>query len=46
VADAGYGHAVTLRRGPVVAGGDPMRLPREHVEGSWRLRDLQYFLSR
>ena len=46
VATAGYRYAVTLRRGAVHAGTDPMRLPREHAEGHWRVRDLRYFLSR
>jgi glycosyltransferase involved in cell wall biosynthesis/peptidoglycan/xylan/chitin deacetylase (PgdA/CDA1 family) len=46
VAAAGYGYAVTLRRGAVHAGTNPMRLPREHAEGHWRVRDLRYFLSR
>jgi glycosyltransferase involved in cell wall biosynthesis/peptidoglycan/xylan/chitin deacetylase (PgdA/CDA1 family) len=45
-AAAGYGYAVTLRRGAVHARTDPMRLPREHAEGHWRVRDLRYFLSR
>jgi glycosyltransferase involved in cell wall biosynthesis/peptidoglycan/xylan/chitin deacetylase (PgdA/CDA1 family) len=45
-AAAGYGYAVTLRRGAVHASIDPMRLPREHAEGHWRVRDLHYFLSR
>jgi peptidoglycan/xylan/chitin deacetylase (PgdA/CDA1 family) len=46
VAAAGYRYAVTLRRGAIHAGTDLMRLPREHAEGRWRVRDLQYFLSR
>src|SRR5262249_29712128 len=46
VAAAGYDYAVTLRRGVVHAKTDPMRLPREHAEGHWRVRDLRYFLSR
>nr|WP_295436367.1 glycosyltransferase [uncultured Thiodictyon sp.] len=46
VADAGYGYAVTLRRGTVHMGTDRFLLPREHVEGHWRVRDLRYFLSR
>jgi len=46
VAAAGYGYAVTLRRGAVHARTDPMRLPREHAEGHWRVRDLRYFLNR
>jgi glycosyltransferase involved in cell wall biosynthesis/peptidoglycan/xylan/chitin deacetylase (PgdA/CDA1 family) len=46
VAAAGYRYAVTSARGRVHAATDPMRLPREHVEGHWRLRDLRYFLSR
>jgi glycosyltransferase involved in cell wall biosynthesis/peptidoglycan/xylan/chitin deacetylase (PgdA/CDA1 family) len=45
-AAAGYRYAVTTRRGAVNAGADLMRLPREHVEGYWRVRDLRYFLSR
>ena len=43
---AGYRYAVTSTRGRVHAATDPMLLPREHVEGHWRLRDLRYFLSR
>jgi glycosyltransferase involved in cell wall biosynthesis/peptidoglycan/xylan/chitin deacetylase (PgdA/CDA1 family) len=46
VAAAGYRYAVTLRRGPVLGDASRMRLPREHVEGNWRVRDLRYFLSR
>ena len=43
---AGYDYAVTLKRGPIGSDSDLMRLPREHVEGNWRLRDLVYFLGR
>ena len=46
VAAAGYQYAVTLQRGAVRAGTNPMLLPREHAEGHWRVRDLRYFLSR
>ncbi len=46
VAAAGYRYAVTVRRSAVHAGTDLMRLPREHAEGHWRVRDLRYFLSR
>lgn len=46
VAAAGYRYAVTMRRGAVHAKSDRMRLPREHAEGYWRVRDLRYFLSR
>ena len=44
--EAGYNYAVTLRRGPVLAGSDLMRLSRDHVEGRWEVNDLIYFLSR
>lgn len=46
VSDAGYGYAVTLKRGAVRAGANRMTLPRDHAEGNWRVADLRYFLSR
>jgi glycosyltransferase involved in cell wall biosynthesis/peptidoglycan/xylan/chitin deacetylase (PgdA/CDA1 family) len=46
VAAAGYTLSVTLQRGRVTAVTDRLRLPRNHVEGSWPLADLVYFLSR
>jgi glycosyltransferase involved in cell wall biosynthesis/peptidoglycan/xylan/chitin deacetylase (PgdA/CDA1 family) len=44
VQDAGYRYAVTLRRGPITKQSDLFQIPREHVEGNWRLKDLRYFL--
>ncbi len=46
IAAAGYGYAVTTRRGAVRKGLDPFLLPRDHSEGCWRVSDLKYFLSR
>lgn len=46
VADAGYSYAVTLQRGIIHCGTNRMMLPRDHVEGRWRARDLQYFMNR
>lgn len=43
---AGYELAVTLRRGPVRSTTNRFSLPREHVEGSWPIRDVAYFLTR
>ena len=43
---AGYQLAVSLRRGRVNRITDRFYLPREHVEGSWPVRDLVYFCSR
>ena len=44
VRGAGYRYAVTLRRGPITTQGDRFQIPRDHVEGNWRLSDLRYFL--
>jgi hypothetical protein len=44
VRGAGYRYAVTLRRGPVTEQSDRFQVPRDHVEGNWRLKDLRYFL--
>ena len=46
VEQAGYEYAVTMKRGVVEAGSPVFQLPREHVEGHWRLADLRVFLSR
>ena len=44
VRDAAYRYAVTLRRGPITKQSDLFQIPRDHVEGNWRLKDLEYFL--
>jgi glycosyltransferase involved in cell wall biosynthesis/peptidoglycan/xylan/chitin deacetylase (PgdA/CDA1 family) len=44
VRGAGYRYAVTLRRGPITTQTDRFQIPRDHVEGNWRLSDLRYFL--
>jgi peptidoglycan/xylan/chitin deacetylase (PgdA/CDA1 family) len=41
---ADYRYAVTLRRGLITEQTDRFQIPRDHVEGNWRLRDLRYFL--
>jgi peptidoglycan/xylan/chitin deacetylase (PgdA/CDA1 family) len=44
VRDADYQYAVTLRRGTITETSDRFLIPRDHVEGNWRLSDLRYFL--
>jgi peptidoglycan/xylan/chitin deacetylase (PgdA/CDA1 family) len=44
VRDTDYRYAVTLRRGLITEQTDRYQIPRDHVEGNWRLRDLRYFL--
>lgn len=41
---ADYRYAVTLRRGLITGQADRFQIPRDHVEGNWRLSDLRYFL--
>jgi len=35
---------LTMRRGKLSETSNPYRLPRDHAEGNWSLRDLRYFL--
>jgi glycosyltransferase involved in cell wall biosynthesis/peptidoglycan/xylan/chitin deacetylase (PgdA/CDA1 family) len=46
IRQAGYSCGVTLRRGSVTSESDLSKLPREHVEGNWSIRDLRYFLTK
>jgi peptidoglycan/xylan/chitin deacetylase (PgdA/CDA1 family) len=41
---ASYRYAVTLKRGCITKQSDLFQIPRDHVEGNWRLEDLKYFL--
>jgi len=44
IRQAGYSYGFTLQRGSVTAKSDLLKLPREHAEGNWSIRDLRYFL--
>ena len=44
VRQAGYSFGVTLNRGAISSGSNPFRLPREHAEGNWSVRELKFFL--
>jgi peptidoglycan/xylan/chitin deacetylase (PgdA/CDA1 family) len=46
IRQAGYSCGVTLRRGSVTTESDLSKLPREHAEGNWSVRDLKYFLTK
>jgi glycosyltransferase involved in cell wall biosynthesis/peptidoglycan/xylan/chitin deacetylase (PgdA/CDA1 family) len=46
IAEAGYGYAVSLRRGPLPNLFDPFLLPRDHIEGNWSISSLRYFLRK
>jgi len=41
---AGYSFGVTMNRGAISSGSNPLRLPREHAEGNWSIRELSFFL--
>jgi peptidoglycan/xylan/chitin deacetylase (PgdA/CDA1 family) len=41
---AGYSFGVTMNRGVISSGSNPLRLPREHAEGNWSVRELSFFL--
>ena len=41
---AGYSFGVTMNRGVISFGSNPLRLPREHAEGNWSVRELSFFL--
>ena len=44
IRQAGYSFGVTLKRGVISSGSDPLRLPREHAEGNWSVGELNFFL--
>lgn len=44
IRQAGYSFGVTMKRGAISSGSNPLRLPREHAEGNWSVRELNFFL--
>jgi len=44
IRQAGYSFGVTMNRGAISSGSNLLRLPREHAEGNWSVRELNFFL--